>query len=225
MVLLVRMQTPPWVLCLGLSKSLHTGKGPRVHKTQPCNHWSWGSEGGKVVLKNQERVFAWMHFWVLFNRVIVCVSLVVEELSNGKHSKLMSVTQHLPKVESFHKFMFFGTIFQYFLFLPLFQERKPSKNINDINFERENIWNKIEKSKFFGSMFEMKNAIFCVALFSSQVPTNKLAHCSFLGHCAISSFVFLGDEHHFFRAWMPLTQRRLPLAELCTIYPHHGATS
>ena len=85
-----------------------------------------------------------MHFWVLVNRAIVCVSLVVEELSNGKHSKLMSVTQHLQIVESFHKFMFFGIIFHYFSFSPLFQERKPSKNINDINFERENIWNKIE---------------------------------------------------------------------------------
>ena len=116
-------------------------------------------------------------------------------------------------------------IFQYFSFSPLFQERKPSKNINDINFERENIWNKIEKSKFFGSMFEIKNAIFCVALFSSQVPTNKLAHCPFLGHCAISLLFFLCDEHHFFRAWMPLTQRRLPLAELCIVYPHHGAPS
>ena len=42
-----------------------------------------------------------MHFWVLVNRAIVRVSLVVEELSNGKHSKRMSVTQHLQTVESF----------------------------------------------------------------------------------------------------------------------------
>ena len=33
MVLLVRLPTPPWVLCLGLSKLLRTGKGPNAHKT------------------------------------------------------------------------------------------------------------------------------------------------------------------------------------------------
>ena len=80
-----------------------------------------------------------MHFWVLVNRAIACVSLVVDEVSNREHSELMSVTQHLQTVESFHKFMFFGIIFQYFSFSRRFQERKPSKNINDINFERENV--------------------------------------------------------------------------------------
>ena len=53
-----------------------------------------------------------------------------------------------------------------------------------------NIQNKMEKSKFFGSMFEMKNAIVHVALFSFQVPANKLAQCPFLGHCAISLLLF-----------------------------------
>ena len=80
-----------------------------------------------------------MYLWVLVDIANVCVSLVVEELSIGKHSKLMSVTQYLQLVESFHKFMFFGMIFQYFSFSPLLRERKPSKNINDLNFKRENI--------------------------------------------------------------------------------------
>ena len=132
-----------------------------------------------------------MHIWVLVDRrAIACASLVVEELSNGEHSKLVSVTQHLQTVESFDKFMFFWIIFRYFLFSPLFRERKSSKDINDINFERENISNKMDKSKFFGSMFEMKNTIVRVDLFSSRVPTNKLAQCPFPGHCAISSLLF-----------------------------------
>ena len=39
----------------------------------------------------------------------------------------MSVAQHLQTVESFHKFMFFRIIFQYFSFSRLFHESKPSK--------------------------------------------------------------------------------------------------
>ena len=80
-----------------------------------------------------------MHMWVLVDRAIAFVSVLVEELGKGKQSKLMSVTEHLQTAESFHKFVFFGIIFHYFSFSPLFQERKPSKNINDINLERENI--------------------------------------------------------------------------------------
>ena len=92
-----------------------------------------------------------MHLRVLVDRANACVNLVVEELSNGEHSKFMSVTQHLQTPLMFNekkrqfmtltgsRFVFFGMVFQYFSFSPLFQERKPSKNINDINFERENI--------------------------------------------------------------------------------------